>query len=59
MRFSVLPVIMPQLIIFNTILPIYKQVLLYPEALCASVAVEAVMVSPELRFGLIVVALAL
>lgn len=44
---------------FKSVSPIYKQVLLHPEALCASVAVEAVMVSPELRFALVVVALAL
>lgn len=39
--------------------PVNKQVLLHPEALGASVAVEAVVVSPELRFGLVALALAL
>lgn len=40
-------------------LPIYKQVLLYSEALCPSIAIEAVIVSPDLRFAIITLASAL
>lgn len=40
-------------------LPINKQVLLYSEAFCASIAIEAVVISPELRFGVVTVAFAL
>lgn len=39
--------------------PINKQVLLHSEALSAPVTVEAVVVSPELRFGLVIFAFAL
>lgn len=39
--------------------PVNEQVLLHSEALRASVAVEAVVVSPQLRFGLVALAFAL